>query len=114
MLSTVEKDRHYEIVGANVLTASYPYKLKDFAVNTIDTTVQGYVLSSPDGLVDANVKKNDDDTITVEFYNNINPLRTAYYAVQPGQVCEKLKSGIAVDTGRNNYQIMYKKEDNVV
>lgn len=65
MLSTVEKDRHYEIYDATDLTASYPYKLNDYAVNVINTTVQGYVLSSATGSIDANVKKNDDGTVTI-------------------------------------------------
>ena len=114
MLSTVESRRHYEICGSTTLTASYPYQLRDYAINTIDTHVQGYVLSSSTGSIVANVEELDDDKITVRFYNNIKPFTHAYYAVQPGQVCENLKSGIAVETGRNDYQIKYEKNDNVV
>lgn len=114
MLSTVESKRHYEICNSTTLTATYPYQLHDYAVNTIDTHVQGYVLSSTTGSIVANVEELDDDKITVRFYNNIKPFTQAYYAVQPGQVCENLKSGIAIETGRNDYQIKYEKNENVV
>ena len=73
MLSTVERERHYSINSGSI-EQSYPYILKDFAVNRITTNIIDKVVKYNDeiiGQIDEVIGQGDEGVkgIQVKFYN---------------------------------------------
>lgn len=50
MLSNIAQSKHYSIVGyKEQLTSTYPYKVKDFAVNIIKDTIKDVKIVANEG-----------------------------------------------------------------
>lgn len=71
MLSTVAHDKHYDIYGeAEGLFNSYPYKLKDYAMNVVYTSINtAVIVDSKHGNAIVGVVTENADRTEIKFYD---------------------------------------------
>lgn len=92
MLSTVDENRHYEIIkSSSIVTNEYPFLLTDYAVNIISTTVEQLLLQC-NGTNVGSVVKTADEKITIHFFKTL-----------PDYLAVAVKAGQNYDFNKNKY-----------
>ena len=88
LLSTIEHDRHYSIYDNDELIKTYPYELKDFAVNVLNASVKDALVLNKSNTAVASIingEKTSDgkNVFIVSFYSIIDDV-DILRAVYPG------------------------------
>ena len=111
MLSTVMHDKHYIINGENYeLLSKYPYELKDYAINIINTSVNDGTIKY-NGVDIGTIAKIADDKIKIKFLDLANATDLKIAIIPNSEFT--FTDEETLPTNVNFYNITWKKDDNL-
>ena len=111
LISTIAHDKHYAIYDNEEILKTYPYALKDFAVNVLNTSLKDGIVLNDANIPVANIvlggkTESSEDVFLVTFYDTLDDVKILQ-AVWPGSQF-KLYGGVALPTHKNDYRISLK------
>ena len=88
MISTIAHDKHYAIYDNEEILKTYPYALKDFAVNVLNTSLKDGIVLNDANIPVANIvlggkTESIEDIFLVTFYDTLDDVKILQ-AVWPG------------------------------